>query len=97
VRTEEYRGLRQMIAGAIHRATGFAESPHQYAAWLGVELPSAKAAIWLMRALVVTNVVSRREGTVVFLPINPEIDPNGEIVIKAFLQIHSFAVARKIL
>ena len=34
----------------------------------------------MMRAMVVTNVLSRREGTVLFVPVNPASDPEGAIV-----------------
>ena len=42
---------------------------HRYAGWLGVECPSVRAAVWMMRALVASNVLSRREGTVLFVPV----------------------------
>jgi hypothetical protein len=85
------------IAEAIRHATGLRPSSHQYTGWLGIECPDVRAAIWIMRALVVSNVLSRREGTVVFVPVNPESDPNGETVIRSVSQIHGFAKARKIL
>lgn len=94
---EAHESLSIAIAAAIQRATGLPGSGHRYVGWLGVELPTEKAAIWLMRALVVSNVVSRREGTVLFLPINPRIDPDGEVVIRAVLQMHAFAVTQKVL
>ena len=31
----------------------------------------------MMRALVASNVLARREGTVLFVPVNPSIDPRG--------------------
>ena len=45
--------------------------------WIGVECASVRAAIWMMRALVVSNVLSRREGTTLFVPVNPTADPDG--------------------
>ena len=36
------------------------------------------SAIWLMRTLVVKNVLARREESVVLVPLNPIVDPNGE-------------------
>jgi hypothetical protein len=30
-----------------------------------------KAAVWMMRAVVVNNVLARREGTTLFVPNNP--------------------------
>ena len=54
------------------RDTGLRPSTQRYPGWLGVECPSSGAAVWMMRALVVSNVLSRREGTVLFVPVNPE-------------------------
>ena len=34
----------------------------------------------MMRALVATNVLSRREGTTLFVPVNAATDPRGTIV-----------------
>jgi sirohydrochlorin cobaltochelatase len=94
-------GKREMLYGnmaeVIRHATGFSRSEHQYAGWLGIECGDSHAAIWMMRALVVSNILSRREGTVLFVPLNPESDPNGETVARSFVRIHGFATARGLL
>jgi hypothetical protein len=64
------RELVDSAATVILRDTGLRRSNHQYAGWLGIECPSVRSAVWMMRALVATNVLSRREGTVLFVPIN---------------------------
>jgi len=85
------------IADAIQRQTGLARAEHRYGGWLGIECPSVRAAVWMMRALVASNVLSRREGTVLYLPINPTIDPDGTMVINAMVRIHGFASAKNVL
>ena len=82
------------IAQRIHRDTGLKASPHQYAGWLGVECESVNAAVWMMRALVVSNVLSRREGVVLFVPVNPAADPNGGRVAQAVVRLHRLAAVR---
>ena len=62
--------------------------------WRGVECPSVASAIWMMRALVVSNVLSRREGTVLFVPINAASDPRGQRAERALTRIRAFARAR---
>ena len=47
--------------------------------------------------LVASNVLSRREGTTLFVPINPAIDPGGDAVVTAIARIHAFASARGML
>jgi sirohydrochlorin cobaltochelatase len=82
------------LAEQIARNTGLRASPHQYAGWLGVECASVAAAVWMMRAVVVSNVLARREGTVLFVPVNPVRDPNGAHVAAVLSRIHTLAAAR---
>jgi hypothetical protein len=51
----------------------------------------------MMRAMVVSNVLSRREGTALFVPVNPTTDPSGDRVIQSVIRTHGFARARKVL
>lgn len=86
--------LSAAIAERIRRATTLRASPHRYAGWLGVECASVGAAVWMMRALVVTNVLARREGTVLFVPVNPVTDPQGERVSRALARVHRLEAVR---
>jgi len=45
--------------------------------WRGVACASVDDAVWMMRALVVHNVLARREGTTLFVPVNVQQDPDG--------------------
>ena len=54
-----------------------------YTGWLGVACPSVRSAIWMMRALVASNVLSRREGTTLFVPVNHGTDTGGGKVARA--------------
>ncbi|MEP7351844.1 MAG: hypothetical protein ABI824_01295 [Acidobacteriota bacterium] len=47
--------LRAKMATAIQNATGLRSTNHAYAGWLGLECPDVRAAIWMMRALVVST------------------------------------------
>jgi hypothetical protein len=85
------------LVATIRQATGLCRSSHQYPGWLGIECGDVRAAIWMMRAMVASNILSRREGTVLFVPLNPQSDPNGETVARSVVRIHGFAVARGLL
>jgi sirohydrochlorin cobaltochelatase len=85
-------GLRR----AIERETGL-RTDRQHFGWLGVGCPTVKAAIWMMRMMVASNVLSRREGTVLFLPVNDASDAGGEIVARLLTRVHRFAAARSII
>jgi sirohydrochlorin cobaltochelatase len=80
VDSEARESIAEAAAEAIRRDTGLVRSSLRYADWLGVECPSVRAAVWLMRMMSVLNVVARREGTALFVPINPDADPDGEVV-----------------
>jgi sirohydrochlorin cobaltochelatase len=85
------------MSGIIEADTGLRASVPRYTGWLGVECPSVRAAVWMMRALVVNNVLSRREGTVLFVPVSPAEDPDGEVVARTLVRIHSLAALRGVL
>jgi sirohydrochlorin cobaltochelatase len=92
--TKRSRDLSAIIAELIHRATGLRGSDRQYPGWLGVECPTVRGAVWMMRALVASNVLSRREGTVLFVPVNAATDPRGTIVAAAVERVYRQASAR---
>lgn len=96
-RTDEYRRLYSTMAETIFQATGLCTSDRSYGGCLGVVCPDVRSAIWMMRLMVASNLLSRREGTVVFLPVNPISDPAGDAVVRCVIQVHGFAVERSIL
>jgi len=79
------------VADAIFVAAGLRRSDHRQVGWIGLECGKVSGAIWMMRALVVANILSRREGTVLFVPINQSIDPGGVRVIEAVTRFHHLA------
>ncbi len=97
VRGESIQLLCDAMSEQILRLTGLRPSSHKYAGWLGVDCPDVRAAIWMMRAMVVSNVLSRREGTALFVPIDPVRDPAGETVVRTLATVFEFAADRKIL
>jgi sirohydrochlorin cobaltochelatase len=81
------------MAEAIHQRTGLVVPAQRYAGWLGVECGDVPPAVWMMRALVVNNILSRREGTTLFVPVNAVDDPGGEGVVNCLVRIHALAGA----
>jgi sirohydrochlorin cobaltochelatase len=57
--------LREGLSQQLSLTTIESESP----GWIGVECASEEMAIWLQRAVVVENILARRELEVVFLPV----------------------------
>jgi hypothetical protein len=93
---DRLRGLKAEAAEKIFQATGLRAGGAEYDGWLGLECPSVNAAVWMMRALVVSNTVARREEQVLYVPVHPGLDPRGERVARVVARIHRLAVARGI-
>jgi hypothetical protein len=85
------------IAENVHATTGLRPSHRRYPGWLGFQCPSMHAGIWMMRTMVASNVLSRREEDVLFVPVNPVIDPVGLHVAGALATVHRLAAAKAIL
>ena len=90
----DWSGLAERVAERVERELGLRRSETHYGNWLGVECPSVPAAIWAMRAMVASNILSRREGTALFLPLNPVSDPHGQRVLANLGLVLDFARSR---
>ena len=80
--------LSQRISDCVYAATGLPRSHHNYRDWIGVDCPSVNAAVWMMRALIASNVLSRRENTTLFIPLDSVHDPEGSEVTKRLETVH---------
>jgi hypothetical protein len=89
--------LAAHVGEAIQQRTGLAPAPPRYAGWLGLACPTVGGAIWMMRAMAVSNVLARREETTLFVAINPTRDPRGERVIDTTARIYGLALAKGVL
>lgn len=85
------------IAEIIRRDTGLPRSMHSYRGWLGVDCPTVRAAVWMMRLMIASNVLSRREESTLFVPVNDARDPGGARVASTLALVHGLARARGIL
>jgi sirohydrochlorin cobaltochelatase len=88
--------LSNRIADRVLNETGL-RAAGRSGAWLGVDCHTVRAAVWMMRMMVTVNVLSRREGSVLFVPLDPAVDPDGEIVVSSLALVHRLARARSIL
>ncbi len=96
VRPEALKTVTESMAVAIAQGTGLAISERQDRGWLGVDCREVHAAIWMMRALVASNMLSRREGTVVFVPVRAADESAGERTVHAVIQAHRMALSYQI-
>jgi hypothetical protein len=70
----------------------------RYAGWVGVECESVRKAVWVMRALISENILARREGEVVFLPVNPRFEALGqtERLIQTFSRLYQLSIVARV-
>ncbi len=85
------------LATTIQRETGLLAASPRYANWFGMECPGVRAAVWMMRALVACNVLARREGTTLFVPINPLTDLTGGRTAAVVVRAHGLARAHRVI
>jgi sirohydrochlorin cobaltochelatase len=83
-RTAAFETLRDTIAGKIHSQTGLEATAREYHGWLGVSCLNVRAAIWMMRVMVASNVLCRREGNFIYVPVNPSTDRKGDRITALF-------------
>ena len=91
---DQLRELKGRITAKLLASTGLRGAAEGYFGWLGLETGSIRPAIWMMRALIVNNVLARREGTSLYIPANPIADPMGEIILTAMSRVYQLATAR---
>ena len=96
LQSESYRVLSLTIIKSIEQETGLRASSQGPTGWLGIDCREVKAAIWMMRTFVVSNMLSCREATTVFLPVDANNDPEGFYFIEGVKRAYRSALLRKI-
>ncbi|MBL8793650.1 MAG: hypothetical protein JNM56_07085 [Planctomycetia bacterium] len=85
-RPEEYRAAVSQVVAGIHAATGWPVTASLNSGWVNVQCPTVEAAVWLLRAVIVENVLARREENQLCLPVNPsgETEPGTARLVRVF-------------
>ncbi len=76
---ERYAEVRAELARGLRMVTGLRVVLDGPPGWIGLACVDEEMAIWLMRAIVVENVMVRRERAVLYLPAGPRFTLEGEI------------------
>ncbi len=63
----------------INMITGMSIVESKAPGWIGVQCDNEEMAIWLVRAIIVENVMVRREGDVMYLPVGPHYTLQDQI------------------
>jgi hypothetical protein len=90
-------GQQQEIAHLFiamnHQSPLIEPADHRQSGWRGVACADVRSAVQRMRGLVAGNVLSRREGTTLFVPMNARTDPRGDVVARALALVDRWASA----
>jgi hypothetical protein len=96
-RTAAFEKLRDTVAGKIHSQTGLQATGRESHGWLGINCLNVRAAIWMMRVMVASNVLCRREGNFIYVPVNPSSDRNGDRIAGLLVRAHRVARAQRVI
>jgi len=87
-----YAEVRAELARGLEMVTGLPVVLDGPAGWIGLRCADEEMAVWLMRAIVVENIMVRREDAVLYLPASCRFTLDGEIknVITAVAKTHHY-------
>jgi len=76
---EPYEAVVAEIERGIHLAASLPTVRSRMPGWVGVRCESEEMAIWLLRAIIVENIMVRREEEILYLPAGPRFTIQREI------------------
>ncbi|MGI8855508.1 MAG: cation diffusion facilitator family transporter [Thermomicrobiales bacterium] len=76
---ERYEAVLRELERGLTMVTGLPVRRSDAPGWIGLECESEEMALWLLRAIIVENVMVRREDTVLWFPAGPDFRVEREI------------------
>jgi hypothetical protein len=74
---EKYRSAAETLAREIQQVTGLEPETSSSCSWVGIKCESEEMAVWMQRAVMVEDVLARREGDVLCVPVNLRQSPEN--------------------
>ena len=65
--------------------------------WIEMPCPDVRSAVWMMRIMAASNVLARREDTVLLAPVDPVRDPQGAIAATAMARARRLGALKGVL
>jgi len=75
----QYEAVVRELRRGIALASGLATTESPYTGWVAVICDDERMAAWMMRAILVENVIVRREANILFMPAGPAFRVEKEI------------------
>lgn len=66
-----YQAVIDAIGAEVETGAELAVERDAYPGWVGVHCTDVDAAVWLLRAVLIRNVLARREENMLYLPAHP--------------------------
>lgn len=95
-RTAAFEKSHDTVAKKIQSQTRLHANGREHHGWLGVDCLNVRPAIWMMRVMVASNVLCRREGNFIYVPVNPSTDRNGDRVAGLLARAYRVASAQRV-
>ncbi len=76
---EQYESVLRELERGLTLVTGLPTRRSDAVGWIGLECESEEMALWLLRAIIVENVMVRREDTMLWFPAGPNFRLEREI------------------
>lgn len=59
-----------MLDSGVQQKTGLQTALDGPPGWIGIECSSEEMAVWMLRAVIVEDILARREESVLFVPVS---------------------------
>jgi hypothetical protein len=79
LRIDDYRRVVAELRRGIGLASGLSTRESESLGWVGVQCHDETMAAWMLRAIIVENILVRREGAILYLPAGPDFRVEKEI------------------
>jgi len=96
-RTAGFEKARDVAAKKIHSQTGLRADGREYHGWLGIDCLDVRPAIWMMRVMVASNVLCRRERNYLYVPVHPSVDRSGHRIAGLLARAYGVSKAQGVL
>lgn len=81
----QYEQAALTLERSIHESTGMQTQRGVSPGWVGIDCGDEEAAVWLLRAIAVEDILVRRESTAVYVPVDVRAD--GENIAKTVMAV----------
>lgn len=92
----QYEAAVAVLQNGLEEATGLKAVSSATPGWIGVDCTSEEAAVWLLRAVAVEDVLVRREGAVLFVPVDFRSDAALEKTRAVVANAHRLSPSRNV-